>query len=140
MATQNLALVGADSTLAPVIVNYTLRSQSGNKWEYVGVNSDDSLAAPRLITNSFDIKAPGVVGNDRVHSNIRRVVLDSENLPHTGSTSTQISIPRTPAWTVADTVSLLKQQAHYLAGVAAAIEGATDTAGFPELWAAMIAP
>lgn len=140
MATQNLALVGADSTLAPVVINYSLRSQSGYKWEYVGTNTDDSLAAPRLITNSFDIKAPGVQGNDRVHSNLRQVILDSENLPHTGSCTIQLSIPRTSGWTVAHTVSLLKQAADYLAGVSASAEGSTPTEGFPELWASLIAP
>lgn len=141
MAQTNLALVGVNSTLTAEVVNYALRSQNGNNVEYVGTGDSSSLAAPELITVKFDVKAPGIVGNDRIHGNIRRVVLDDKtNLPSTGSVVTQISIPRNPAWEAWMTISLLKQSACYFGGIAASISGATDTSGYPSDWAGLLFP
>lgn len=140
MALSSLALVGADSTSAPKLVNYALRSQNGNNIDYVGTDSSSTLAAPELISVKFDIKQPGTRGNDRIHGTIRKVVLDSENLPHTGSVTVQVSIPRDPSWSPADTVSLLKQAAGYFTGCSVTVEGMTDTSGFPAEWAKVLFP
>jgi hypothetical protein len=141
MATQNLALVGVDSTLTASLITYTERDGYVNSGiEYVGTNSDDTLSAPRLINVKTDMKAPGVIGNDRLNVSIKQVVLDSDNVPWTGSVSATVSIPRTANWTVAHTVSLLKQTADYLAGEAATVSGQTDTSGFPAKWAKLITP
>lgn len=139
MATTNLALVGVASGSA-TLVSYVQRSCSENGVEYVGNNASDSLAAPRIITAKLDIKNPGVIGNDRVTVSIKQTVLDSENLPHTGSATLTLSIPRTSSWTPELTVSLLKQAADYLGGASATVSGQTDTSGFPAKWAAALIP
>jgi hypothetical protein len=108
--------------------------------QYVGVNSDDSLAAPRIIDVKLDIKNPGLVGNDRVEVSIKHTVLDANNLPHTGSVTVKVSIPRVSEWDTDKTVSLLKQAADYLAGASATVSGQTDTTGFPAKWAEGLIP
>lgn len=141
MASTSLALVGVDSTSTATLVNYVLRSQNGNNLSYAGSNNTSTLAAPELIDVKFDIKSPGVVGNDRIHANVRKVVLDeTSNLPSTGSVTIQVSIPRNPAWKPYMTVSLLKQTADYLAGASATVNGKTDTSGFPADWAGLLFP
>lgn len=139
MATQNLALVGVAKSAA-VAINYTMRACNNTNVQYVGLNADDSLAAPRIIDVKLDVKNPGMVGNDRVNVSLKHTVLDADNLPHTGSVSTTVSIPRATQWTKEYTVSLLKQMADYLGGVAATVEGATDTSSFPEKWAEALIP
>nr|6YF9_AA Chain AA, coat protein [Leviviridae sp.]6YF9_AB Chain AB, coat protein [Leviviridae sp.]6YF9_AC Chain AC, coat protein [Leviviridae sp.]6YF9_AD Chain AD, coat protein [Leviviridae sp.]6YF9_AE Chain AE, coat protein [Leviviridae sp.]6YF9_AF Chain AF, coat protein [Leviviridae sp.]6YF9_AG Chain AG, coat protein [Leviviridae sp.]6YF9_AH Chain AH, coat protein [Leviviridae sp.]6YF9_AI Chain AI, coat protein [Leviviridae sp.]6YF9_AJ Chain AJ, coat protein [Leviviridae sp.]6YF9_AK Chain AK, len=140
-AAPSLALVGANSTLASTLVNYSLRSQNGNNVDYVCTDPDSTLSAPGLINAKFDIKAPGITGNDRIHANLRKVVLDEKtNLPSTGSVTIQVSIPRNPAWNASMTVSLLKQAADYLAGTSATVSGQTDTSGFPAKWAGLMFP
>lgn len=139
MATQNLALVGVASNTA-ALVTYVHRACDGTNVQYVGTNSDDSLAAPRLIDVKLDVKAPGLSGNDRVSVSIKRTVLDTDNLPHTGSVTVGISMPRVAQWTVENTVSLLKQAADYLGGASATVAGQTDTTGFPKKWAEMLIP
>lgn len=134
MASQNLALVGV-STNTDTVVTYAQRACSGANIQYVGTNSQDSLAAPRLIDVKLDVKSPGVTGNDRVTVSIKHVVIDGDNLPHTGSVTLGISMPRVSEWDTEKTVSLLKQMADYLGGVSATVSGQTDTSGFPELWA-----
>lgn len=139
MATQTLALVGvANSTAA--LVNYTKRACDGTNIQYVGNNTSDTLAAPRIIDVKLDIKSPGLTGNDRVEVSIKQTVLDSENLPHTGSVTVKLSIPRTAVWTTEHTVSLLKQMADYMGGVSATVTGQTDTSGFPTKWAQALIP
>lgn len=141
MAQTSLALVGVNSSLTAALYPYTLRSQNGNAIQYVGTSANLSLAAPELLDVKFTLKQPGVIGSDRVNCNFRKVVLNEDtSVPSTGSTSVQISIPRDEAWQKWMTVSQLKQAAHYLAGVAATIEGATDTSGFPSEWAGLIFP
>jgi hypothetical protein len=139
MATQNLALVGVANNTA-ALVTYTHRACDGNNVQYVGTNASDSLAAPRIIDVKLDVKAPGVTGNDRATVSIKRTVLDTDNLPHTGSATIGLSIPRVSQWTQEETVSLLKQIADYLAGVSATVSGQTDTSGFPAKWAEMLIP
>lgn len=139
MATQNLALVGvANGTAA--LVAYTHRACNGNDVQYVGVNADDSLAAPRIIDVKLDVKAPGVIGNDRVTVSIKHTVLDADNLPHTGSITATLSMPRVAQWTVEHTKSILKQLADYFAGASATVSGQTDTSGFPAKWAEALIP
>lgn len=141
MAQTSLALVGVNSSLTATLYPYVLRSQNGNDIQYVGTSSGLTLAAPELIDAKFTIKQPGRTGSDRINCNFRKVVLNAEtSVPATGSTSVQISIPRDAAWEKWMTVSQLKQAAHYLAGVAATLEGATDTSGFPSEWAGLIFP
>jgi hypothetical protein len=139
MATQNLALVGVASNTA-ALVTYTHRACDGNNVQYVGTNADDTLAAPRIIDVKLDVKAPGLTGNDRVAVSIKRTVLDADNLPHTGSVTIQLSMPRVSQWTKENTVSLLKQMADYLGGVSATVSGQTDTSGYPAKWAEMLIP
>lgn len=139
MATQNLALVGVASNTA-ALVTYTHRACDGNNVQYVGTNADDTLAAPRIIDVKLDVKAPGLTGNDRVAVSIKRTVLDADNLPHTGSATIQLSMPRVSQWTKENTVSLLKQMADYLGGVSAVVSGQTDTSGYPAKWAEMLIP
>lgn len=139
MATQNLALVGVASNTA-ALVTYTHRACDGNNVQYVGTNVDDTLSAPRLIDVKLDVKAPGVTGNDRVAVSIKRTVLDTDNLPHTGSVTIQLSMPRVSQWTKENTISLLKQMADYLGGVSATVSGQTDTTGYPAKWAEMLIP
>lgn len=140
MASTSLALVGVNSSLTAALVKYSLRSQNGNALEYVGTSDGTSLATPDLISTKFEIKAPGIVGNDRIHTSIRKVVLDDLNVPYTGSVTVQVSIPRAKQWTPSMTVSLLKQAASYMAGAQATVQDATDTSGFPELWGKLIFP
>lgn len=139
MATQNLALVGVASGSA-TLISYTLRACNGSNVQYVGVNTGDTLAAPRLIDVKLDVKAPGVTGNDRVEVSIKQTVLDSDNLPHTGSVTLKTSMPRVSQWTKELTISMLKQMADYLAGVSATVSGQTDTSGFPAKWAEALVP
>lgn len=139
MATTNLALVGVASGAAS-LVNYTLRSCSENSAQYVGLNSDDSLAAPRLIDVKLAIKSPGMAGNDRVEISFKHVVLDTENLPHTGSATVTLSIPRVTQWTEEKSKSLMKQLADYFAGASATVSGQTDTSTFPGKWAEALIP
>lgn len=139
MATQNLALVGVANSAA-VAINYTMRACNNANVQYVGLNADDSLAAPRMIDVKLDVKNPGMVGNDRVNVSLKHTVLDADNLPHTGSVSVTVSIPRATQWTKEYTVSLLKQMADYLGGVAATVSGATDTTSFPDKWAEALIP
>lgn len=139
MATQNLALVGvANSTAA--LVKYTQRASNGSNIQYVGVNASDSLAAPRIMEVKLDVKAPGISGNDRVAVSAKQTVLDSDNLPHTGSVTVSISVPRVAEWSAGKTISLLKQAADYLGGASATVVGQTDTSGFPSKWAEMLIP
>lgn len=139
MATQNLALTGVASNSATVI-KYTHRACDGASVQYVGTNATDSLAAPRLIDVKLDVKAPGVAGNDRVAVSIKQTVLDTENLPHTGSATLTLSMPRVSQWTNDHSISLLKQMADYLGGCHATVEGQTDTSGFPAKWAEALIP
>lgn len=139
MATTSLALVGGTSAV-PALVSYTKRACDNYSVQYVGTNTDDSLAAPRLIDVKLDVKSPGTIGNDRVEVSIKWTVLDSDNLPHTGSVTTKLSMPRVAQWTSAHTVSLLKQMADYLGGASATISGQTDTSGFPDSWAKALVP
>lgn len=139
MATQNLALVGVANNTAAVVA-YTNRACNGTDVQYVGVNSDDSLAAPRIIDVKLDVKPAGITGNDRVTVSIKHTVLDSDNLPHTGSATCTLSLPRVAEWTVEKTTSLLKQLGDYLAGESATVSGQTDTSGFPAKWAEMLIP
>jgi hypothetical protein len=108
--------------------------------QYVGTNSGDSLAAPRIIDVKLDVKAPGVTGNDRVEVSLKHTVLDADNLPHTGSVTVKLSMPRVSEWTTEYTVSLLKQAADYLAGASETVAGQTDTSVFPEKWAQALIP
>lgn len=139
MAASSLALVGAASGAASLI-NYTKRANDGMDIQYVGTNSGDSLAAPRIIDVKLDVKAPGVAGNDRVEVSIKHTVLDADNLPHTGSVTVKLSMPRVSNWTNELTVSLLKQMADYLGGASATVTGQTDTSGFPAKWAQALIP
>lgn len=139
MATQTLALVGvANSTAA--LVSYVKRACDGKDIQYVGNNTSDTLAAPRIIDVKLDIKAPGITGNDRVEVSIKHTVLDADNLPHTGSVTVKLSMPRVSQWTQEMTVSLLKQAADYLGGASATVSGQTDTSGFPAKWAQALIP
>jgi len=139
MATQNLALTGVASNTATVIT-YTHRACDGTSVQYVGTNATDSLAAPRIIDVKLDVKAPGIAGNDRVAVSIKQTVLDTDNLPHTGSVTLTLSMPRVAQWTKEHSVSLLKQMADYLGGVHATVSGQTDTSGFPAKWAEALIP
>lgn len=139
MATQNLALVGVANNTA-ALVSYTQRACNGSNIQYVGVNSSDSLAAPRIMEVKLDVKAPGISGNDRVAVSIKQTVLDSDNLPHTGSVTVSTSVPRVAEWSAEKTISLLKQAADYLGGASATVAGQTDTTGFPGKWAEMLIP
>lgn len=139
MATQNLALTGVASNSATVIT-YTHRACDGTSVQYVGTNAADTLAAPRIIDVKLDVKAPGVAGNDRVAVSIKQTVLDTDNLPHTGSVTLTLSMPRVSQWTKEYSVSLLKQMADYLGGVHATVSGQTDTSGFPAKWAEALIP
>lgn len=139
MAASSLALVGVASSTA-ALVNYTKRANDGMDIQYVGTNTSDSLAAPRLIDVKLDVKAPGVAGNDRVEVSIKHTVLDADNLPHTGSVTVKLSMPRVSQWTQEFTVSLLKQAADYLGGASATVTGQTDTSGFPAKWAQALIP
>lgn len=139
MASQNLALVGVASNTA-TLISYTHRACNGNDVQYVGVNADDTLAAPRIIDVKLDVKSPGVTGNDRITVSIKQTVLDTDNLPHTGSITATLSIPRVAQWSAEKTVSLLKQMADYFAGASATVSGQTDTSGFPAKWAEALIP
>jgi hypothetical protein len=139
MAASSLALVGVASSSA-ALVNYTKRANDGMDIQYVGTNASDTLAAPRLIDVKLDVKAPGVAGNDRVEVSIKHTVLDTDNLPHTGSVTVKLSMPRVAQWTNEFTVSLLKQAADYLGGASATVTGQTDTSGFPTKWAQALIP
>jgi hypothetical protein len=139
MAHQNLALVGVASNTA-TLISYTHRACNDKSVQYVGTNSEDSLAAPRIIDVKLDVKAPGLTGNDRATVSIKHTVLDSDNLPHTGSATLTLSLPRVSQFTEEYAVSLLKQMADYLAGVSATVSGQTDTSGFPAKWAQMLIP
>lgn len=139
MAASSLALVGVVSSTASLI-NYTKRANDGMDIQYVGTNSGDTLAAPRIIDVKLDVKAPGVAGNDRVEVSIKHTVLDADNLPHTGSVTVKLSMPRVSNWTNELTVSLLKQAADYLGGASATVTGQTDTSGFPAKWAQALIP
>lgn len=139
MATQNLALVGVASNTA-TLITYTQRTCGENRVQYVGTNSGDTLAAPRIIDVKLDVKAPGVAGNDRITVSLKQTVLDSDNLPHTGSVTIGVSMPRVAQWTKEYTVSVLKQAADYLAGASATVSGQTDTSGFPAKWAQALIP
>lgn len=139
MAAQNLALVGVASNTA-TLVKYTKRANDGMDIQYVGTNTGDSLAAPRLIDVKLDVKAPGVNSNDRVEVSIKHTVLDSDNLPHTGSVTVKLSMPRVSEWTTEYTISLLKQAADYLGGASATVSNQTDTSGFPASWAQALIP
>lgn len=139
MATSPLALVGVASGAAS-LVSYTKRACEGMDIQYVGTNTGDSLAAPRLIDVKLDIKNPGITGNDRVEVSIKHTVLDTDNLPHTGSVTAKVSIPRVSQWTSELTISLLKQLADYLSGASATVSGQTDTSGFPAKWAQGLIP
>lgn len=139
MATQNLALVGVANNTA-ALVAYTHRACNGNDVQYVGVNADDTLAAPRIIDVKLDVKAPGITGNDRVAVSIKQTVLDKDNLPHTGSVTVSMSVPRVAEWSAEKTISLLKQAADYLGGASVTVSGQTDTSGFPAKWAEMLIP
>lgn len=139
MAASSLALVGVVSSTASLI-NYTKRANDGMDIQYVGTNNGDSLAAPRIIDVKLDVKAPGVTGNDRIEVSIKHTVLDTDNLPHTGSVTVKLSMPRVAQWTNELTVSLLKQAADYLGGASATVSGQTDTSGFPAKWAQALIP
>lgn len=142
MASSSLALVGIRSGSAS-LVNYKLRAgldASNATVSYVGSNTDDSLAAPRIIDVKMAIKQPGVAGNDRVEVSLKHTVLDANNIPFTGSVSVKISIPRATEFTAEMTQSLLKQMADYLGGASATVTGQTDTSGFPAAWAEAIVP
>lgn len=139
MAASSLALVGVASSSA-ALVNYTKRANDGMDIQYVGTNTGDTLAAPRIIDVKLDVKAPGVAGNDRVEVSIKHTVLDADNLPHTGSVTVKLSMPRVAQWTNEFTVSLLKQAADYLGGASATVVGQTDTSGFPAKWAQALIP
>jgi hypothetical protein len=139
MAASSLALVGVVSSTASLI-NYTKRANDGMDIQYVGTNAGDTLAAPRIIDVKLDVKAPGVAGNDRVEVSIKHTVLDTDNLPHTGSVTVKLSMPRVAQWTNELTVSLLKQAADYLGGASATVSGQTDTSGFPAKWAQALIP
>lgn len=140
MSQSTLALVGVDSTSTASLYHYSLRSAGENSVEYVGTNSSDTLAAPRILTVDLTLKNPGVTGNDRVAISAKQTVLDVANLPYTGSATLSISIPHATQWTAAMTVSLLKQMADYCGGVAAVVTGQTDTSAFPAQLAAGIIP
>lgn len=139
MATSPLALVGVANSTA-TLVTYTKRACDGPNVQYVGINADDTLAAPRIIDVKLDVKAPGVTGNDRIEVSIKHTVLDSDNLPYTGSVTVKLSMPRVAQWTDEMTVSLLKQAADYLGGASATVSGQTVTTGFPALWAQALIP
>lgn len=139
MASSSLALVGVASGAASLVA-YTKRACGGMDIQYVGTNTGDSLAAPRLIDVKLDVKNPGAIGNDRVEVSIKHTVLDADNLPHTGSVTVKLSMPRVAQWTQEFTVSLLKQAADYLGGASATVSGQTDTSGFPASWAKALVP
>lgn len=139
MAASSLALVGVVSSTASLI-NYTKRANDGMDIQYVGTNAGDTLAAPRIIDVKLDVKSPGVTGNDRIEVSIKHTVLDADNLPHTGSVTVKLSMPRVAQWTNELTVSLLKQAADYLGGASATVSGQTDTSGFPTKWAQALIP
>lgn len=142
MAQSTLSLVGADSSLSPALRPYSQRSAGDRSVEYVGTGSDDSLVEPRSLVVSLDVKNPGVAGNNRVNWVFKKTKINATTgLPVTGSISPKgLSIPIDSAWTVADTVDLLKQMACYCGGVAASLSGATDTSGFPASIAKMLLP
>jgi hypothetical protein len=75
-----------------------------------------------------------------VEVSIKHTVLDSDNLPHTGSVTIKVSMPRVAQWSTGETISLLKQAADYLSGESATVSGQTDTSGFPALWAQALVP
>lgn len=139
MAASSLALVGVASSAA-ALINYTKRANDGMDIQYVGTNTGDTLAAPRIIDVKLDVKSPGLAGNDRIEVSIKHTVLDSDNLPHTGSVTIKLSMPRVSEWTEEYTVSLLKQAADYLGGASATVTGQTDTSGFPGKWAQALIP
>jgi hypothetical protein len=140
MAQSTLSLPNATGAAATGIT-YEIRDASERKVQYVGNNTGDSLAAPRIIDVQLDIKAPGVIGNDRVYVSAKQVVLDSDNLPHTGSVSVTVSMPRVQQWTAAHTTSLLAQISSYIGGyVNSSATGTTNTAGFPDKIASGLVP
>jgi hypothetical protein len=140
MAQSTLKLPNAYGSSAAGIT-YIIRDSQDRKVQYVGNNTGDSLAAPRIFDVQLDIKAPGVTGNDRVYVSAKQVVLDSDNLPHTGSVSVTVSIPRVQQWTAAHTTSLLSQIASYIGGfVNSNVTGSTDTTGNPDKIASGIVP
>lgn len=139
MASNSLALVGVASSTA-ALVTYTKRACDGTGIQYVGTNTGDTLSAPRLIDVKLDVKSPGTIGNDRVEVSLKHTVLDSDNLPHTGSVTVKLSMPRVAQWTQEFTVSLLKQAADYLGGASATVASQTDTSGFPAKWAQALIP
>lgn len=139
MATQNLALVGVANNTA-ALVTYTHRACDGMNVQYVGTNADDTLAAPRIIDVKLDVKPAGITGNDRVIVSIKQTVLDSDNLPHTGSATLTLSLPRVSQWAAEKTISLLTQIADYAGGASATVSGQTDTSTFPAKWAELLVP
>lgn len=139
MAASTLALTGVASSTATV-VSYTQRSCKTDGVQYVGVNTSDSLAAPRIIDVKLAVKAPGLSGNDRAEVSLKHTALDADGVPATGSVTVKISVPRISTWNEEMTVSLLKQAADYLGGVHATVSGQTDTSGFPAKWAKMLIP
>lgn len=140
MAQSTLKLPNAYGSSATGIT-YEIRDAQDRKVQYVGNNTGDSLAAPRIFDVQLDIKAPGVVGNDRVYVSAKQVVLDSDNLPHTGSVSVTVSMPRVQQWTAAHTTSLLTQVASYIGGfVNSNVASSTDTTGYPAKIASGIVP
>lgn len=140
MAQSTLTLPNGNGSTATG-VSYEVRGASDMTVQYVGNNAGDSLAAPRIFDVKLDIKAPGVTGNDRVYISAKQVVLDSDNLPHTGSVSVTVSIPRVQQWTAAHTTSLLAQVASYIGGfVNNNVSGSTPTTGFPADIAAGLIP
>lgn len=140
MAQSTLTLPNGNGSSATGI-SYEVRGASDMTVQYVGNNTGDSLAAPRIFDVKLDIKSPGVTGNDRVYISAKQVVLDSDNLPHTGSVSVTVSIPRVQQWTAALTTSLLAQVASYIGGYTNSnVSGATVTTSFPADIAAGLIP
>lgn len=140
MAASTLALVGVDSTSTASLVSYDMRSSNSSAIQYVGIGNGSTLAEPRLIDVKLDIKGIGATGNDRANISIKHVVQDKDANTFVGSVSATLSLPRTPEWTPAMTVSLLKQLADYLGGESENVVGKTTTSGFPVRWAQLIVP
>lgn len=122
--------------------SYDVRSTGQTRVEMVETTTG-SLANPMTVVQTLTLKGPGLTGNDRYNVSIRRNVTDSAtSMPHTGSISTQLSIPRTNAWSVNYTLDMMSEMASFLGACKAygasgtVVSGCTDTSGFPNKIAA----
>jgi hypothetical protein len=87
---------------------YTLVGQTDRGATYR--NATRALGLPQSLSFSYNLGAPGALGNDRINITLRNSVQNGDTgLVSTGSVSIQLSIPRDSAWTTTDTEDLLIQ-------------------------------